>query len=65
MFRALRPVLHSQAAAAVYRRDVIYPLLTPTTPLYSLNFPRAFASGLGLARSDIEKRVLGILVNLA
>ncbi|KAK3828447.1 MAG: hypothetical protein J3Q66DRAFT_434981 [Benniella sp.] len=63
MFKALRPAaFRSNTTAAVYRRAVVSPLSTPTTPLYTPNFARAFASGPGLVRPDIEKRVLEICV---
>jgi hypothetical protein len=62
MFKALRPALRSHAAAAVYRRAVVSSLPTPMTPLYTLNFARAFASGPSSVRPYVEQRVLNIMV---
>ncbi|KAF9170171.1 hypothetical protein BGZ80_005958 [Entomortierella chlamydospora] len=55
MFRALRP------SAAIYRNAVLYknPAVVARNAM-ALNFARSYASA-GLARSDIEKRVLDIL----
>ncbi|KAG0366192.1 acyl carrier protein-like protein [Gamsiella multidivaricata] len=57
MFRAIRP------SAALYRSAVLYkaPAVAalPRSAM-ALNFARSYASA-GLARSDIEKRVLDIL----
>ncbi|KAF9972141.1 hypothetical protein BGZ65_009993 [Modicella reniformis] len=55
MFRALR------SSAALYRSGVLYnkPTVVARSAM-ALNFTRSYASA-GLARSDIEKRVLDIL----
>ncbi|KAF9348184.1 hypothetical protein BGX26_000380 [Mortierella sp. AD094] len=55
MFRALRP------SAAIYRNAVLYknPAVVARNAM-ALNFARSYASA-GLARTDIEKRVLDIL----
>ncbi|KAG0278839.1 MAG: NADH:ubiquinone oxidoreductase 9.6kD subunit [Linnemannia gamsii] len=55
MFRAIRP-------AALYRSAVLYkatPAIVARNAM-ALNFARTYASA-GLARSDVEKRVLDIL----
>jgi hypothetical protein len=57
MFRALRPAFRLQAAAAVCRRAVVSSLPTPTTPLCTLNFARAFTS-----RADIENQLLQMVI---
>ncbi|KAG0240302.1 putative ACP1-mitochondrial acyl-carrier protein [Mortierella sp. GBAus27b] len=56
MFRALRP------SAAIYRSAVLYknPAVVAPRSAMALNFARSYASA-GLARTDIEKRVLDIL----
>ncbi|KAF9092094.1 hypothetical protein BGX23_004626 [Mortierella sp. AD031] len=55
MFRAIRP-------AALYRSAVLYKAASPIVArnAMALNFARTYASA-GLARSDVEKRVLDIL----
>ncbi|KAF8977863.1 hypothetical protein BGZ46_007063 [Entomortierella lignicola] len=54
MFRALRP------SAAFYRSSALYKNSAVARNTVALNFARSFASA-GLARTDIEKRVLEIL----
>ncbi|KAF8938838.1 acyl carrier protein-like protein [Dissophora ornata] len=57
MFRALRP------ASSIYRaayKNVALASPAARTSAFALNFARSYASA-GLARSDIEKRVLDIL----
>lgn len=55
MFRAIRP-------AALYRSAALYKTAPAvvTRNAMALNFARTYASA-GLARSDVEKRVLDIL----
>ncbi|KAG0242176.1 putative acyl carrier protein [Mortierella sp. GBAus27b] len=67
MFRSLRPAIaiHRNATAG-FRRVITSPLLASHQPsLHALNFARAYASNTGLARSDIEKRVLDILAGFS
>ncbi|KAK3815175.1 MAG: acyl carrier protein-like protein [Benniella sp.] len=59
MFRALRP------SAAIYRSAVLYknPAVVARSAM-ALDFARSYASA-GLARSDVEKRVLDILAGFS
>ncbi|KAG0334115.1 hypothetical protein BG004_000548 [Podila humilis] len=60
MFRTLRP------SAALYRSAVLAKnaavVAAPARASVAMNFARMYSAGAGLARSDVEKRVLDILV---
>ncbi|KAF9318793.1 hypothetical protein BG003_010521 [Podila horticola] len=57
MFRAIRP-------STLYRASALYKnaaVPSPARASMAMNFARMYSAGAGLARSDVEKRVLDIL----
>ncbi|KAF9192682.1 hypothetical protein BGZ51_005071 [Haplosporangium sp. Z 767] len=60
MFRALRPSAALYRSAVLYKNPAVVASQSVARQAVALNFTRSYASA-GLARSDIEKRVLDIL----
>ncbi|KAG0304772.1 hypothetical protein BGZ98_005030 [Dissophora globulifera] len=60
MFRALRPSAALYRSAVLYQNPAVVRASAVARSSMALNFARSYASA-GLARSDIEKRVLEIL----
>ncbi|KAG0313115.1 hypothetical protein BGZ99_009079 [Dissophora globulifera] len=60
MFRALRPSAALYRSAVLYQNPAVVRASAVARSSMALNFTRSYASA-GLARSDIEKRVLDIL----
>ncbi|KAG0030918.1 Acyl carrier protein, mitochondrial [Podila clonocystis] len=56
MFRAIRP--STLYRAALYKNGAVS---SPARASIAMNFARMYSAGAGLARSDVEKRVLDIL----
>ncbi|KAG0342303.1 Acyl carrier protein, mitochondrial [Podila horticola] len=57
MFRAIRPSTFYRASA-LYKNAAVP---SPARASMAMNFARMYSAGAGLARSDVEKRVLDIL----
>ncbi|KAG0248322.1 hypothetical protein BG011_000212 [Mortierella polycephala] len=60
MFRAFRPSTALYRSAVLYKNPAVVASQGVARQAMALNFTRSYASA-GLARSDIEKRVLDIL----
>ncbi|KAF8930208.1 acyl carrier protein-like protein [Dissophora ornata] len=60
MFRAIRPSAALYRSAVLYKNPAVVASQNVARSSMALNFARAYSSA-GLARSDIEKRVLEIL----
>ncbi|KAG0351573.1 Acyl carrier protein, mitochondrial [Podila minutissima] len=58
MFRAIRPTSTLYRASALYKNAAVS---SPARASMAMNFARMYSAGAGLARSDVEKRVLDIL----
>ncbi|KAF9312399.1 hypothetical protein BG003_006310 [Podila horticola] len=56
MFRALRPSASLYRSAVLAKNAAVVPRVS-----VAMNFARMYSAGAGLARSDVEKRVLDIL----
>lgn len=56
MFRALRPSASLYRSAVLAKNAAVAPRVS-----VAMNFARMYSAGAGLARSDVEKRVLDIL----
>ncbi|KAF9332096.1 hypothetical protein BG006_005044 [Podila minutissima] len=56
MFRALRPSASLYRSAVLAKNAAVAPRVS-----VAMNFARMYSAGTGLARSDVEKRVLDIL----
>ncbi|KAF9919189.1 hypothetical protein BX616_000042 [Lobosporangium transversale] len=61
MFRALRPSAALYRSAVLYKNPAIVASQSVSRNAMALNFARAYGASAGLARADIEKRVLEIL----